>query len=183
MIPKNSRYCAILLASAPFGQHKVITEYGRELANKVAADYQDLKSELAHHFGKEFAVKAGAFQAAVATANLAFDGLGYLSTDARLGTVSPTRQPASLSLIHDAFLYSGCRLAVICGQKSAFMQMVGVLPELIELRSCQSLLVYLDQDGKLVGTQVFAPVATVVWRNGWRRRVNVAAIQKFLVAA
>lgn len=174
MIPKKAVYCGILMASAPYGEFKVITDYGRTMAQKVAGDYGGLKGELANRFGTEFAIKTGAYHAAVATANLTFDGRGHLMTDARLGTVAPKRQSTvGLTIINDAFLDSGCRLAVICGQKSAFIEMLGLTPELIELRSCQALIVFLDKDGKLINTQVFAPDNTAVRRQGWRRRVTV----------
>jgi hypothetical protein len=183
MIPKDSRYCAILLVSAQFGQHKIITDYGRELAHKVAGSYTQLKMQLASRFGHEFVIKAGAFQAAVATANLTFNGRGHLMIDARLGTIAAKRQSADgLEVIQSAFVGSDCCLCVICGQKSAFMETIGVNRELSELRSCQALLVYFDQDWRLISTQVFAPEATTFQRDGWRRHVQAEQATKRLAA-
>lgn len=176
MIPKNARYCAILMASAPFSQHKAITEYGRQLAVNVGGDYGRIKLQLEHRFGGDFAIKTGAFQAAVATANLTFNGLGHLTVDARLGTIA-TRKPASMALLHDTFFDSGYRLAVICGQKAAFMEMLGVIPELTELRSCQALIVFLDHDGLVVSKQMLVPSITVFRRIKWSRRESDAVVQ------
>lgn len=182
MIPKNSRYCTILLASAQFGQHKVITNYGRELAQQVAADYNRLKTQLEGQFGERFLIRTGAFQAAVATANLAFDGRGHLTTDARLGTVAHTRQSANNAMLRETFLDSDCRLAVVCGQKSAFVEIFGAKPELHELRSCQALIVFIDSDYHIISTQVLVPEATVFRRDGWRRRIPDLVARQRLAA-
>lgn len=166
------------MASAPFGQHKMITDYGRQLALNVRGDYDRVKTELEHRFGGDFVIKTGAFHASVATANLVFHGRGHLTIDARLGTIAPSRQSADKDMLYDVFMYSDCRLAVICGQKSAFMEMLGVSPELTALRSCQAMIVFLDHNGLIVGKQTIVPSTTVVRRTKWGRREADAVVQR-----
>ena len=178
-IPRDARRCAIFIPNAQFGQHKVITQSGRALATAVRADYAGLKSRLGHQFGHDFVIRVGAFQEAVATANLAFEGRGHLVFERRLCSTTDTgRGTDARLLLSETFLHSEYRLAVLCGQKSAFIGLLGQRQELITLKACQALVVFLDNDYQIVGMQVFVPSVTTFRRVGWKRRIKAGEVEE-----
>ncbi|MCX6780386.1 MAG: hypothetical protein NT034_04410 [Candidatus Magasanikbacteria bacterium] len=164
----------VLTTNAPFGPNRMLTDFGRHIANSATSDHAELREELLRSFGPNYAVRSGLYHAAVATANLLLGNPPNLLPDQRLGNNKDDGESASYSDFFASTLSkTTANLVFVVGRKKAFIQMLGHESKARELRSCQSVVVFLDTSYTVVSTEIFAPPSTRIVRLGWKKRMRL----------